>query len=269
MAEHRIRKNRIIYIIPTDELFLKWENGEAFIDDYGRLMNRKTHRVLKELKHYVEEPAKESIHIISPSPRNSVGSQIKERVKDDLHDKAVEAIDVAIDRAVDKFFYEVLPGIWQEHIVPFCRDIKYALTTTELKADTVIQANKSSNTISPTQQKTSPPIEMTPEEINVEKRKAVYHWLAMLDSLRKLQSAEVMDMNATLEQLTNPAMLQKINSYLDANPKLLEMDEYLTLREMLGRDLYEEKQFVPIQAKEIEIIAATYEQEAAAEKSED
>ena len=50
MAEHRVRKNNIIYIIPTDELFIKWKNDEAFIDEYGRLMNRKPHRVLKELR---------------------------------------------------------------------------------------------------------------------------------------------------------------------------------------------------------------------------
>ena len=55
MAEHRVRKDNIIYIIPTDELFIKWESNEAFIDEYGRLMNRKPHRVLKELKHYVAD----------------------------------------------------------------------------------------------------------------------------------------------------------------------------------------------------------------------
>lgn len=25
MAEHRVRKDNIIYIIPTDELFIKWK----------------------------------------------------------------------------------------------------------------------------------------------------------------------------------------------------------------------------------------------------
>ena len=55
MAEHRVRKDNIIYIIPTDELFIKWESNEAFIDEYGRLMNRKPHRVLKELKYYVAD----------------------------------------------------------------------------------------------------------------------------------------------------------------------------------------------------------------------
>lgn len=55
MAEHRVPKGNIIYIIPTDELFIKYKNNEAFIDEYGRLMNRKPHRVLKELKHYVAD----------------------------------------------------------------------------------------------------------------------------------------------------------------------------------------------------------------------
>ena len=54
MSEHRVRKDNIIYIIPDDELFTKWKNDEAFIDEYGRLMNRKPHRVLRELKHYVD-----------------------------------------------------------------------------------------------------------------------------------------------------------------------------------------------------------------------
>lgn len=43
MAEHRVPKGNIIYIIPTDELFIKYKNNEAFIDEYGRLMNRKPH----------------------------------------------------------------------------------------------------------------------------------------------------------------------------------------------------------------------------------
>lgn len=53
MAEHRVPKGNIIYIIPTDELFIKYKNNEAFIDEYGRLMNRKPHRVLKELNYKI------------------------------------------------------------------------------------------------------------------------------------------------------------------------------------------------------------------------
>lgn len=61
MAEHRVKQNNIIYIIPTDELFKKWKNDEAFIDEYSQLMNRKPHRVLKKLRHYVDDsPMKES-----------------------------------------------------------------------------------------------------------------------------------------------------------------------------------------------------------------
>ena len=74
MAEHRVRKNNIIYIIPTDELFIKWKNDEAFIDEYGRLMNRKPHRVLKELKHYVADSV----------VQKSYASPIKDLVRDKM-----------------------------------------------------------------------------------------------------------------------------------------------------------------------------------------
>ena len=74
MAEHRVPKGNIIYIIPTDELFIKYKNNEAFIDEYGRLMNRKPHRVLKELKHYVADS----------EMQESYASSIKDLVRDKM-----------------------------------------------------------------------------------------------------------------------------------------------------------------------------------------
>lgn len=118
MAEHRIRKNNIIYIIPDDELFKKWKNDEAFIDDYGRLMNRKPHRVLKELKHYVENtPMVQQRPAASPTAPVRKSSPVMDHLKETVRDRAIEASEDFIDYAVDKFFYEVLPNVWHEHIV--------------------------------------------------------------------------------------------------------------------------------------------------------
>lgn len=39
MSEHHIRQNNITYIIPNDDLYAKWMRNEAFIDEYGRLIN--------------------------------------------------------------------------------------------------------------------------------------------------------------------------------------------------------------------------------------
>ena len=120
MAEHRVRKNNIIYIIPNDDFFLKWKNDEAFIDDYGRLMNRKPNRVLCELKHYAENrPVVRQRTVMPPAAPVKRSSQVKEHLKDTARDAAMEAGGVFIDWAFDKFFYEVLPNVWQEHIVPF------------------------------------------------------------------------------------------------------------------------------------------------------
>lgn len=52
MSQYEVEQNGIIYIIPDDELYQKYMNNEAFIDEYGRLIDRKPHRVLKELRHF-------------------------------------------------------------------------------------------------------------------------------------------------------------------------------------------------------------------------
>lgn len=123
MAEHRVRKDNIIYIIPTDELFIKWKNDEAFIDEYGRLMNRKPHRVLKELKPYAAE--------------SEVQESYASPIKDLVRDKMVEYSKYAIDRAEDVFFYEVIPNVWHKHIVPLWNGAKDVLFSKELKIDQI------------------------------------------------------------------------------------------------------------------------------------
>lgn len=269
MAEHRVRKNNIIYIIPDDDLFAKWKSDEAFIDDYGRLMNRKPHRVLKELKHYVDNAPLVQRSTSAPPVvpvRNS--SPVKEYIKDSVRETAREATEIIVDRAVDVFFYEVLPNVWHKHIVPFCHRTKMALTSKELKADAVITKSKANST-DVTIKQTKPSTKMTPEEADTEKRKVLYHWLGMLSSLKKLHDAGEMDIDSTLAQLTEPAMLERVNSLLSENPNLLETDKYIVLHGLLGRDLYEERQLVPIRAAEITTIAAKYGYDARNNKMED
>lgn len=268
MAEHRVRKNNIIYIIPDDELFAKWRNDEAFIDDYGRLMNRKPHRVLKELKHYVDNTPMVQQRTSAPPAapvRNS--SPVKEYIKDSVRVTAMEATEIIVDRAVDAFFYEVLPNVWHKHIVPFYRRTKEALISKELKADAVIAKSKASTDMAVKQSKTG--TKMTQEEADAEKRKVLYHWLGMLSSLKKLQDAGEIDIDSILAQLTDPAMLKRVNAFLSENPNLLETDKYIVLHGLLGRDLYEKQQLVPIRAAEITQIAAKYGYDARNDKTED
>lgn len=109
---------------------------------------------------------------------------------------------------------------------------------------------------------------MTQEEADDEKRKVLYHWLGMLSSLKKLHDAGEMDIDSTLAQLTDPAMLEHVNGFLSENPSLLETDKYIVLHGLLGRDLYEEEQLVPIRAAEITTIAAKYGYDARNDKME-
>lgn len=268
MAEHRVRKNNIIYIIPDDELFRKWKDDEAFIDEYGRLMNRKPHRVLRELKHYVEDaPTVQQRTSVPPATPTGRRSSIKNYLKDTARDTAMEASDIIIDWAVDKFFYEVFPNVWHEHIVPFYHRTKEALTSKELKADAVLAKSKASTDIAVKQPKAG--TKMTQEEADAEKRKVLYHWLGMLSSLKKLHDAGEMDIDSILAQLTDPAMLERVNGFLSENPNLLETDKYIVLHGLLGRDLYEEEQLISIRAAEITAVAEKYGYDPRNDKMED
>ncbi|WP_124101376.1 hypothetical protein [Ruminococcus sp. Marseille-P6503] len=254
MAEHRIKRDGIIYTIPNDELFERLKSGDAIIDKQGHLVDRKTGNIIKWLDFRADE---DMTHVKKSLPQQPVKSG--PTVSEGLKQIAVNAFLELIDRAVDKFFYEVLPGVWKEHIVPFCHDVKDALTAKELKVDSVKPKTKAAELLA--KQQAQPKVPMTTEEIDAEKRKAVYHWLGMMESLTKLHNAgEIEDLNDTLAQLTSPATLQKVNAYLGENQNLLEVDKYLTLQGLLGRDLYKEKVYVPIEAIEIKQIASSYEQ---------
>ena len=78
-----------------------------------------------------------------------------------------------------------------------------------------------------------------------------------------------MDTNSTLAQLTDPAMLKRVNGFLSENPNLLETDKYIVLHGLLGRDLYEERQIIPIRAAEIAAVAEKYGYDARNNKTED
>lgn len=267
MAEHRVRKNEIIYIIPTDELFQKWKSDEAYIDDYGRLINRKPHRVLKELKHYAAQPPVAHHKEINPPIAHAQKSfSLKEYCKDAVRNKAIEVSEKIVDWAVDRLFYEVLPNVWQEHIVPFYHTAQEVLTTKELKVDAVRSQEKTGER---TVVKPKPTAKMTKEEADAEKRKILYHWLRLLESLTKLERAGELDATSTLAQLTDPAMLEQVNRYLGENPNLLETDRYILLHRLLDRDLYEEGRLLPIGPAEIKGVAASHGFATEFEKMED
>lgn len=157
--------------------------------------------------------------------------------------------------------------MWHEHIVPFYRRTKEALTSRELKVDAILAETRASTDVAIRQPKAT--TKMSKEEADAEKRKALYRWLGMLSSLKKLHDAGEIDMGATMAQLTDPAMLERVNGFLSENPNLLETDKYIVLHSLLGRDLYEEQQLIPIRATEITTIAAKYGYDTRNDKMED
>lgn len=258
MAEHRIKKNNVIYIIPNDELFEKWKADDAYIDDYGRLVNRKPHRVIKELRHYADD---RPINVVS-QPNNPVKTAKQDSpLMDYCKEKAMDACEYYLDKGLDWFFYEGLPNIWHKHVVPLYHQAKDALTTKEIKAEKVLRETPKKETSivnSATKKKA-----MTAEEAELEKKKVLYHWFEMLVSLKKLHDAEEMDYDSVLAKLTDESMLKRVNAMLEENPNLLETEKYITLHDLLGRDLYKDKQLIPIKGEEIVTLAEKHNQNSA------
>jgi hypothetical protein len=250
VAEHYVLYNGIIYVIPNDELYRKYENGEALIDKYGRLIDSKSKKVIKELIHKSDQRPiiQRDIVMVQPPEEHPIRDAAKRAVADATYDY--------INRKVDWVFDVGIPRLWHEHIVPFFRRTKEALTSNELKADTVIAKPKENTNVMVRQSKAD--TKMTQEEADIEKRKVLYHWLEMLNSLKKLHDAGEMDIDSALVYLTDPGILKRVNSYLDNNPNLLETDKYIVLHDLLGRDIYKEQQLVPIMASEITTIAKKY-----------
>ena len=262
MAEHSVSYNGIIYIIPNDELYWKYENGEAFIDKYGRLIDSKSKKVIKELEHKGDRRpvVQRNVVVVQPPEEHPIRDAAKQAVADVAYD--------SIHRGVDWAFDVGIPYLWYEHIVPFFHRTKETLTTKELKADAVIAKSKTSTDIVVKHPKAG--AKMTQEEADAEKRKVLYHWLGMLSSLKKLYDAgEIDNIDSTLLQLTEPAMLERVNALLSENPNLLETDKYIVLHGLLGRDLYKERKLIPIRAAEITTIAESYGYEARNDKTED
>ena len=260
MPRHEVLLHGIIYVIPTDELYEKYLNGEAIIDKYGRLMNQKPYRILRELECYSEsEPLARQDYNDEPtslSPEDYIKVAVQEGLK--------EAGRVVANKAIKYFSEEVLPRVWEEKFVPFCQQAKEALTAKELKAQTLLSQAQTSVEIAET-----PRITLTQQETDAEKRKILYYWLNMLNSLKKLHDAGEIDANIVLAQLTDPARLQDVNCLLSEHPNLLEADQHITLHSLLGRNLYEEKQLIPITAEEIITIAETYGYAEVTEKMEE
>ena len=261
MAEHYVPYNGIIYIIPNDELYQKYKNSETFIDKYGRLIDLKSKKVIKELEHKGDHRPviQRKVVMVQPHEEHPIRYAAKQAAADVAYNYVHAAVDWTFDVGI--------PRLWCEHIVPFFHQTKEVLTSKELKADVVLAKSKASTDIAVKPQNAG--TKMTREEADAEKRKVLYHWLGMLSSLKKLHDAGEMDIDATLTQLTDPAMLKRVNGFLSENANLLETDKYIVLHGLLGRDLYEEQQLIPIRAAEITAMAEKYGYDHRNDKTED
>lgn len=241
MAKHRVKQNGIFYCIPDDELYSLYRNGEAFIDKYGRLINSKTKRVIKELEQSADE---RPIYVLPPQEDHPIRDAVVSKVTDVV---------------VDTIVYDVMPKIWHYKLKPGIKRIYHSVISgKKTKAETIIEKKQPAKRVSTAQLVKKPETDkqkkttMTEEEILIEQKKAIIHYIGLLESLRKLHEAGVIDdENKVLEQLINPAAIESFNKTLSTNPNLLEMTQSFKVTALLGRDLFQNGIYVPIQQEEI------------------
>lgn len=251
MARHPVKKNGIIYIIPNDELYYQYRNNETDIDKYGRLINTQTKRVVKEL-----EQRADNRPVVVVQPRE------EHPIRDAFTDSAEKCLSYAVKRGLDWLFYDELPYLWHNKVVPSIESLKeYRKNGGKLKIESIIEKEHSnpsdSATLLSTKQRavSKDKTFMTEEELLMVQKEAVLNYIRLLECLTKLHNAGVIDKNSTLEQLTNPKAIEQFNQTLAKNPNLLEMTQHIELNRLLGRDLFQSGEFVPIEVKEIESLA--------------
>ena len=236
MSHYEIEKDGIVYIIPDDELYRKYVNDEAFIDEYGRLMNRKPHRVLKELKHFARDLSKEKITVdynyeASPLPG----------WKDFLQEIAYELWGDEEFRANVKTFYLL-------KIKPACRNIWKTITEkSETKASQIVAKSK------PVEKTQLTCDSLTNNDVNKIKKDLLSHWFCVLADLAKLKNAGAIDeeyQKWIFEQLSNPIAIEQANRFLEENPQILQLHN-ANLTGVLNRELVQNGQFIPISIDEV------------------
>ena len=244
MSEHRVKRNGIIYIIPNDELYQKYIKNEAFIDDYGRLMNRRPNRVLKELKHIGDD---RPVVLVQPQEDHPIRDAVVSKVTDVV---------------VDTIVYDVMPKLWHYKLKPGIKRMYHSVISgKKTKAETIIEKKQPAKRVSTAQLVRKPETEkqekskMTEEEIIAVQKSAITHYIGLLEDLRTLHDAGVIDdVSKTLEQLTNPATIEQFNQALSSNPNLLEMTQHIKVATLLGRNLFQNGIYVPLQQEEIKLL---------------
>lgn len=171
-------------------------------------------------------------------------------------------------KGIDKLFDEGLPYFWHEKIEPGIKKFKeYKKTGGKTKVEMILEKSQTQKSTSTSQLSTNSKSEstskttMTEEEILDEQRKAVLHYIGLLESLDKLHNAGVIDKDVALEQLTNPATIEQFNQAISSNPNLLEMTKSNEVSKLLGRDLFQGGELIPIEVNEIIELAKLNNQE--------
>lgn len=268
MSKHEYERDGIIYIFPDDDSYRMFEQGEASLDKRGRLIHTKKKHLIRILEHksapkqtppiYTRNP-----NTSSPSTENSFKEEMKNSLKSGIKSSVRKKSKQVTDDFLDWAFYTAIPTGFRK-IKSKANEI-WDNAHSEPKASKVIKANHDSSTteviVKPeTKQQVQTP--MTDEEAEAEIKSFVSHYIEMIKILLRLRDAgRLEELQNLLPQLTSQTNIDRFNSTLSDNPNLLAMSQSNQLSKILGRDLFQGGEFVPIEVNEIIELATVNDQE--------
>lgn len=240
MSQYEVEQDGIIYIIPDDKFYQKFMNDEAFIDEYGRLIDRKSHRVLKELRHFAS---------------NAQADDSDENYSCELSSRPwwIELLrDVARELWNDKEFCANVKELYHLKIKPACKKMWKTITgQSKTKANQIVAKSK---LVKETQLTSRTPTSKGADEIE---KDFVYHWFCALADLARLKNEGVIDeeyQKWIFEQLTNPIAIEKANRFMEENPQIMQLHS-ADLTSVLNRELVQDGKFIPICIDEVRTAA--------------
>lgn len=247
MSQHEVEKSGIIYIIPDDELFRKYVDNEAFIDSYGQLIDSKTHRVIKKLKHFAHEKATDQSSENCDYKSTSGWSDL--------------LLDIVRELWYDEEIRANLKKLYQLKIKPACHKAWKKITKHPKKklrqiSSKISTANSIITQTSVAYQKPSQQNKLTSDEVRIIKNNSIYHWFCILANFEVLRNSDEFDedeQKLMISQLTDLSAIKMVNRFLEENPQLLQT--YMAnLTSVFNRELVQNGNFIPISIDEVRAV---------------
>ncbi len=262
MAIHVVYANGFKYTFYEDETYNLYISGEAYFDETQTLRKRKGRgNYCKPVKVEPDDrptavPQK-TIVVQQHSPKKqsfiegikeAVVEGGKEAAKEIVKNTCCDALDYAKNKALSAL-KEFIAGQKEakKELPKILEEVERKRSSSQLqsasKPKTKLKEKQSSS-----EEKEHP--EPQYKSCNVQQN-AVYHFILQLEALIQRRDTGETELDDSIRQLTESGDLERFNHTMKADEDLISLSQSHRLEKLLGRSLFQNGNFIPIEAGEI------------------